>query len=104
MSLTGITVVATDDLLAALKDALARGPGPLLPAKAIELVPCRYAEARALVFGAQKASTSFIQRTMGIRYNEAARLIQRMEDEGFVSDANHIGVRTVLASDLRRSV
>ena len=44
-----------------------------------------------------KASTSFIQRHLGIGYNRAAKLIEQMEKEGVVSVANHVGKREVLA-------
>ena len=43
-----------------------------------------------------KASTSFIQRHLGIGYNRAAKLIEQMEKEGVVSAANHVGKREVL--------
>ncbi len=43
-----------------------------------------------------KASTSFIQRHLGIGYNRAAKLIEQMEKEGIVSPANHVGKRDVL--------
>ncbi len=43
-----------------------------------------------------KASTSFIQRHLGIGYNRAAKLIEQMEKEGIVSVANHVGKREVL--------
>ncbi|MEZ5688723.1 MAG: DNA translocase FtsK [Caenibius sp.] len=62
----------------------------------------RYYEARALVFGARKASASFIQRRMLIGYNEAARYIERMESEGFISAANNVGLRQILGMYLRR--
>jgi S-DNA-T family DNA segregation ATPase FtsK/SpoIIIE len=52
----------------------------------------------ALVAREKKASTSFIQRHLQIGYNRAARLIEKMEKEGVVSSANHVGKREVLIS------
>ena len=56
-----------------------------------------YDQAVALVCRERKASTSFIQRHLQIGYNRAARLIERMEQEGVVSQANHVGKREILA-------
>jgi DNA segregation ATPase FtsK/SpoIIIE, S-DNA-T family len=56
-----------------------------------------YDQAVALVCRERKASTSFVQRHLQIGYNRAARLIERMEQEGVVSSANHVGKREVLA-------
>ena len=55
-----------------------------------------YDRAVNIVTKHQKASTSFIQRQLKIGYNRAADLIDRMEDEGIVSPANHVGKRDVL--------
>lgn len=55
-----------------------------------------YDQAVALVAREGKASTSFIQRHLQIGYNRAARLIERMETEGVVGKANHVGKREVL--------
>ena len=43
-----------------------------------------------------KASTSYIQRRLGIGYNRAASLIERMEKEGIVCPANAAGKRDIL--------
>ena len=58
-----------------------------------------YDQAVALVAREQKASTSFIQRHLQIGYNRAARIIEQMEKEGVVGQANHVGKREVLVSD-----
>ncbi|SMF09439.1 DNA translocase FtsK [Tistlia consotensis] len=55
-----------------------------------------YDRAVAVVAQHRKASTSFIQRQLQIGYNRAARLVERMEAEGVVSEANHVGKREVL--------
>jgi S-DNA-T family DNA segregation ATPase FtsK/SpoIIIE len=56
-----------------------------------------YAQAVAVVCRERKASTSFVQRHLQIGYNRAARIIERMEVEGIVTPANHVGKREVLA-------
>jgi S-DNA-T family DNA segregation ATPase FtsK/SpoIIIE len=58
-----------------------------------------YDQAVALVAREGKASTSFVQRHLQIGYNRAARIIERMEKEGVVSAANHVGKRDVLVGD-----
>ena len=58
-----------------------------------------YDRAVALVAAERKASTSFVQRHLQIGYNRAARIIERMESEGVISQANHVGKREVLVSD-----
>lgn len=55
-----------------------------------------YRKACQIVAESQKASTSYIQRQLRVGYNNAARLIERMEVEGKVSAANHVGRREVL--------
>ncbi len=59
-----------------------------------------YDKAVSLVCRERKASTSFVQRYLQIGYNRAARLIERMEKEGVVSQANHAGKREVLARNI----
>jgi S-DNA-T family DNA segregation ATPase FtsK/SpoIIIE len=57
-----------------------------------------YDRAVAVVTRDGKASTSYIQRRLQIGYNRAASLIERMEQEGVVSSANHAGKREILVS------
>ena len=59
-----------------------------------------YDQAVALVCRERKASTSFVLRHLQIGYNRAARIIEKMEAEGVVSRANHVGKREVLARDI----
>ncbi|MCE2565418.1 DNA translocase FtsK [Komagataeibacter sp. FNDCF1] len=55
-----------------------------------------FAQAVEVVAREGKASTSFIQRHLSIGYNRAAKIIEQMEKEGLVSEANHVGRREVL--------
>jgi len=58
-----------------------------------------YDRAVAVVVRDRKASTSYVQRRLQIGYNRAATLIERMEEEGVISTANHAGKREVLVGD-----
>ena len=42
-----------------------------------------------------KASTSLLQRKLQIGYNRAARIIDQLEDHGYISEANHVGKREI---------
>jgi S-DNA-T family DNA segregation ATPase FtsK/SpoIIIE len=55
-----------------------------------------YRKAVQTVAESQKASTSYLQRQLRVGYNNAARLIERMEKEGVVSVPDHVGRREVL--------
>ncbi len=55
-----------------------------------------YDQAVAIVIRDRKCSTSYIQRKLSIGYNKAAKLVEDMEDNGIVSQANHVGRREVL--------
>ncbi|WP_390633961.1 FtsK/SpoIIIE family DNA translocase [Oryzibacter oryziterrae] len=55
-----------------------------------------YDQAVALVLRDKRATTSYIQRRLGIGYNRAASLIERMEKEGLVGPPNHAGKREIL--------
>ena len=55
-----------------------------------------YDQAVAIVLKDRKVSTSYVQRRLSIGYNRAASLIERMEQEGLISQANHAGKRDIL--------
>jgi S-DNA-T family DNA segregation ATPase FtsK/SpoIIIE len=55
-----------------------------------------YQQAVAVVKRDRKASTSYIQRRLQIGYNRAATIMERMEQEGIVGQANHAGKREIL--------
>ncbi len=55
-----------------------------------------YVQAINIVRQNGRASTSFLQRKLQIGYNRAARLIERLEEEGIVSPPNHAGKRQIL--------
>jgi S-DNA-T family DNA segregation ATPase FtsK/SpoIIIE len=55
-----------------------------------------FRKAVQVVAESQKASTSYLQRQLRVGYNNAARLIERMEKEGIVSAPDHVGRREVL--------
>lgn len=57
-------------------------------------------EALAVVRETGKASTSLIQRRLRIGYNAAARLIDMMEEQGFITPPDHLGKRSIIQGRL----
>ncbi|WP_077963094.1 DNA translocase FtsK [Ensifer adhaerens] len=55
-----------------------------------------YDQAVKVVLRDKKCSTSYIQRRLGVGYNRAASLVERMEKEGLVGPANHVGKREII--------
>ena len=43
--------------------------------------------------------TSSFQRKLSVGYNKAAKLVETMEHQGVVSQANHVGKREVLVPE-----
>ncbi|HEV7601046.1 MAG TPA: DNA translocase FtsK [Bradyrhizobium sp.] len=58
-----------------------------------------FSQAVAIVKRDRKASTSYIQRRLQVGYNKAASLMERMELEGIVGQANHAGKREILVEE-----
>ena len=55
-----------------------------------------YFKAVEIIKTERKASTSFLQRKLQIGYNRAARIMEMMEKDGIVGQANHVGKREIL--------
>ena len=55
-----------------------------------------YQSALQIIKAEGKASTSFLQRKLQIGYNRAARIVEKMEEDGIISEANNAGKRHVL--------
>ena len=55
-----------------------------------------YEQAKEIVVRDKKPTISYIQRRLGIGYNKAATLIERMENEGVVSAPDSGGKRHIL--------
>jgi S-DNA-T family DNA segregation ATPase FtsK/SpoIIIE len=62
----------------------------------IEITDEKYQEAVALVTNLGQASISLIQRKLRIGYNRAARIIEKMEEEGIVGPSDGVKPREVL--------
>ena len=54
-----------------------------------------YKKAVDIIKAEGKASTSFLQRKLQIGYNRAANIMEAMEKEGIVGQANHVGKREI---------
>jgi S-DNA-T family DNA segregation ATPase FtsK/SpoIIIE len=84
--LTGITDAPSDEEDRGPADDTPRGEGS----------EDLYTQAVRLVMEDGKASTSYVQRRLGIGYNRAADLIERMEDEGLIGPPGPQGRRPIL--------
>ena len=55
-----------------------------------------YEKALQIILDQQKVSTSFIQRYLQIGYNRAARIVEKMEEDGYITEPSHSGKRSVI--------
>jgi S-DNA-T family DNA segregation ATPase FtsK/SpoIIIE len=85
IALTGGAVTADKSIFEAAMDAEGEAPDDDM-----------YEEARQIVIETQKASTSYLQRKLGIGYARAARLIDMLEEHGVVSAGNGAKPREVI--------
>ncbi|MCA9685068.1 MAG: hypothetical protein KC457_22990, partial [Myxococcales bacterium] len=57
-----------------------------------------YDKAVQIVADTQKVSTSMLQRRLNVGYNRAAKIVERMEEEGVIGPANGSKPREVFVS------
>ncbi|MBT3070721.1 DNA translocase FtsK [Rhodomicrobium sp. Az07] len=62
-----------------------------------------YASAVDIVLKDRKPTTSYLQRRLGIGYNRAASLIERMEQEGIVGSPGRTGRREILMEERHKA-
>jgi DNA segregation ATPase FtsK/SpoIIIE and related proteins len=58
-----------------------------------------YNKAVEIIIKQQKVSISYIQRYLQIGYNRAARIVEKMEKDGIISEATNAGKRHVLKKE-----
>ena len=63
-----------------------------------------YVKALELVTTHENPSASWLQRQLGVGYNTASKILERMEANGIVSAPNHVGRREVLVPDIDRDI
>ncbi len=61
--------------------------------------PQLFQKAIEIIISGNKASTSYLQRRLGIGYNKAANIIEKMENDGIVSAADSYGRREILLNE-----
>lgn len=93
--LTGELQQFLPDLMQALGGEVQVSTGNLSTEESSAHEDPEYEKAVKLVVSEQRAGIAFVQRMLRIGYNRAARLIERMEDEGIVSPMKFDGSRTV---------
>lgn len=62
-----------------------------------------YLQAIGLIVVTQRASTSYLQRTLGVTYKRAAEMMERAENAGVVTPPNFLGKREVIAKRIHQN-
>ena len=57
-----------------------------------------FQKAIEVIISGNKASTSYVKR-LGIGYNKAANIIEKMENDGIISEADSYGRREILLNE-----
>ena len=76
----------------------AGGPSSIFDSMADEEGDEKYTEAKAAVLEAGKASTSYLQRKLGVGYSRAAKLIDMLEERGVIGPGEGSKPRVVIGA------
>ena len=93
-----ITLTTPEAGSSAAFDAMSGGLGGMLSEDSLDDDDEMYEPAREAVVSAGKASTSYIQRKLGIGYSRAAKLMDMLEEHGVIGPANGSKPREVMGS------
>ena len=61
--------------------------------------PQLFQRAIEVIITGKKASTSYVQRRLNIGYNKAANIIEKMENDGIISEPDSYGRREILLNE-----
>ena len=61
--------------------------------------PQLFQRAIEVIITGKKASTSYVQRRLNIGYNKAANIIEKMENDGIISEPDSYGRREILLTE-----
>lgn len=59
---------------------------------------------RLIVGEGEYRACSYMQRTLGIGWNEAAKHVETMERAGILSEANNVGKRRLMCNDIDKAI
>jgi S-DNA-T family DNA segregation ATPase FtsK/SpoIIIE len=91
-----ITLTTPEAGSSAAFDAMGGGLGGALEGDSFDEEDEMYEPAREAVMSAGKASTSYIQRKLGVGYSRAAKLMDMLEERGVIGPANGSKPRDVI--------
>jgi S-DNA-T family DNA segregation ATPase FtsK/SpoIIIE len=91
-----ITLTTPEAGSSAAYDSMSGGLGGMLADDSLDDDDEMYEPAREAVVSAGKASTSYIQRKLGIGYSRAAKLMDMLEEHGVIGPANGSKPREVM--------
>ena len=94
-----ITLTTPEAGASAAFDSMGPSLGGMLEESSFDEEDDMYEPAREAVISAGKASTSYIQRKLGVGYSRAAKLMDMLEERGVIGPANGSKPREIMGGD-----